>query len=229
MVQAEDDIRSLTNFDKQMVILDFVHKRMKPKHVALHAGELVLDGSPVEPMRNRISQSIKKGHADRIGHGISIAWEDSLPELLDYMIDSSIAVEICLSSNEGILGVVGNDHPFILYREAGVAVSLNTDDEGVSRSNLTMEFVKAVQRYDLSYSDLKELIMNSLEYSFLLGESLYENHDFSKKRAGFEKCAAEDFTPNKKQMKILKRSRKMQRQIALEQAFEMFEQRFVKK
>jgi adenosine deaminase len=213
MVQAEDDIRSLVNFNRQMVILDFVYSKLKPT-LALHAGELVLDGSPVEPMRNRISHTIKKGHASRIGHGISIAWEDSLPELLEYMVDSSIAVEICLSSNESILGVKGKDHPFIMYREAGVAVTLNTDDEGVSRSNITSEFVKAVQRYDLNYADLKELVRNSLEYSFLDGESLFK--DYSKK------------IKNNIPKKSKDMSEKMKRQIQLENAFDIFEDGFKK-
>jgi len=45
----------------------------------------------------------------------------------------------------------------MFYRHAGVPVSLNTDDEGVSRGLLTMEFVKAAERYPLSYADLKYL------------------------------------------------------------------------
>lgn len=40
---------------------------------ALHSGELSLMGSPVEPMATRISTTIEKGHALRIGHGVSIA------------------------------------------------------------------------------------------------------------------------------------------------------------
>ena len=44
---------------------------------------------------------------------------------------------------------------------------LSTDDEGVSRSNLTMEYVKAVQRYDLGYDDIKTISRDCLAHSFL--------------------------------------------------------------
>lgn len=212
MVQAEDDVRSLTHFDKQMEILHFLYTTFPARNCALHAGELVLNGSPVEPMRNRIAKSITRGHAQRIGHGISVAWEDSLPSLLDLMAKKTVAVEICLSSNESILGVAGRMHPISLYIGAGVPITINTDDEGVSRSNLTMEYLKAVQRYNLSYEKLKEIVRNSLEYSFLSGESLFHDHNYLKK---------------KKDPHTLKgNSEKMRRQIALEEAFEKFETQF---
>ncbi len=76
------------------------------------------------------------------------------------MKQNRIAVEICLSSNEGILGVSRDQHPFPLYRQAGIPVTINTDDEGVSRSNLTMEYVKAARYYALSYPELKDIIRN---------------------------------------------------------------------
>ena len=44
---------------------------------------------------------------------------------------------------------------------------LTTDDEGVSRSNLTMEYVKAVQRYALDYDDVKTISRDCLAHSFL--------------------------------------------------------------
>ena len=55
-------------------------------------------------------------------------------------------VEINLSSNEGILGVEGDAHPFPVYRSAHVPVALSTDDEGVSRIDLTHEYVRAAHR-----------------------------------------------------------------------------------
>ncbi len=84
-----------------------------------------------------------------------------------------IAVEICLSSNEVILGVSGNDHPIAMYKAAGVPITLATDDEGISRSNLSMEYVKAAQEHNLSYSFLKEIARNALKYSFVEGDGIY--------------------------------------------------------
>ena len=83
------------------------------------------------------------------------------------MRNEEILVEINLTSNESILGVRDDKHPFELYRRAGVPVCLTTDDEGVSRSNLTMEYVKAVERYDLGYDDVKTISRDCLEHSFL--------------------------------------------------------------
>ncbi len=58
-------------------------------------------------------------------------------------------VEINLSSNEGILGIRATEHPFPLYRAAHVPVALSTDDEGVSRIDITHEYVRAALDYHL--------------------------------------------------------------------------------
>ena len=176
MVQNEAGISALMNFNDQMKILDFFWKTYNQPNIALHAGELVLRESPLEPMRNRISQSIILGHASRIGHGVSIAWEDDVENTLKMMHKQKIAVEICLSSNDIILGISGNNHPLAMYKKANVPITLATDDEGISRSNLTMEYVKAAQNHNLSYSFLKRIAKNGLEYSFLKGESIYSKN-----------------------------------------------------
>jgi len=83
------------------------------------------------------------------------------------MAANHVMVEISLTSNDVILGVSGRDHPFLMYRMFGVPVALATDDEGVSRIDLTHEYVRAVQTYDLHYVDLKHMVRTSLEHSFL--------------------------------------------------------------
>ena len=55
--------------------------------------------------------------------------------------------------------------------------SLSTDDEGVSRTDLTHNYVQAVLDQHLSYADLKLSARNSLEHSFLPGPSLYAHTD----------------------------------------------------
>ena len=167
IVAPEDHPASRRQFDDQMKILDFLWERFDKPDITLHAGELTLRYAPVASMWDRIRRSIDEGHSRRIGHGISIAWERDLVGLLDRMRDEGILVEINLTSNESILGVRDDEHPFQLYRRAGVPVCLTTDDEGVSRSNLTMEYVKAVERYDLGYDDIKTISRDCLAYSFL--------------------------------------------------------------
>ena len=71
-----------------------------------------------------------------------------------------------------------DENPFVAYRQAGVPVSLNTDDEGVLGSDLSHEFFRAAGDYHLDYGDLKELARNSIEYSFLPGHRLFRSREF---------------------------------------------------
>ena len=171
-VAPEDHPLALAYFDKQM-------------RNTLHADELLIRESPIEPMWSRIRKTIETGHAKRIGHGISIGWERDVAGLLQDMSTNYILVEICLTSNESILGVAGDDHPFEMYRRAGVPVGLATDDEAVNRSTLTLEFAKAVQRYELDYEEVKELVRNSIKFSFLPGDSLFFDHNYQAVRLQF--------------------------------------------
>ena len=104
-------------------------------------------------------------------------YEDHPHEILKEMARQHVMVEINLSSNDAILGVAGQDHPFPIYRQFHVPVALSTDDEGVSRIDLTHEFVRAVETYDLKYSDLKQLVRTGLEHDFLPGKSLWQEED----------------------------------------------------
>jgi hypothetical protein len=129
--------------------------------------------APPEGLRFHIRESIEKAHAERIGHGVDVMYEDNAVSLLKEMAQRKVLVEICLTSNDVILGVRGREHPLPAYRQYGVPVALATDDEGVSRIDLTHEYVRAVETYGLSYTDLKEMARMSLEHSFLPGASLW--------------------------------------------------------
>ena len=67
----------------------------------------------------------------------------------------------------------GDEHPLPVYMKHNVPVALATDDEGVARSDMTHEYLRAVQSYHLSYADLKGMARQSLEHSFLPGQSLW--------------------------------------------------------
>jgi hypothetical protein len=89
------------------------------------------------------------------------------------MARRKVLVEINLTSNDLILGVRGEEHPLPVYLRYGVPVALATDDEGVSRSDMTREYVRAAESYHLSYTDLKRMARQSLEHSFLADASLW--------------------------------------------------------
>jgi len=223
LVVPEDLPAAVADFDNQMKIIDFLWQKMGQPNLSLHAGELNLDDATPTVLKDRIRKSIDLGHSKRIGHGVSIAWEENATGLLTQMAESKILVEICLTSNEAILGIKNDEHPFELYRKFNVPVSLNTDDEGVSRSTLTLEFVKAIERYDLSYADIIELARNSLEYSFLSGTSLYQNGDFTETIPAFKRHNFNSQNVSPEQQQLISDNPKLQAQLKFEQALVEFE------
>lgn len=173
MVMAEDWYVPIHDFNQHMAMLDYLHNVYPKVHIALHAGELAIPLVPPDELTFHIRASIDRGHAERIGHGVDIMNENDPLALLHEMAERNILVEICLTSNDIILGVSGDDHPLPIYMKYGVPVALATDDEGVNRSDLTHEFLRAVETYHLSYADLKRMARQSLEHSFLPGKSLW--------------------------------------------------------
>jgi adenosine deaminase len=119
--------------------------------------------------------------------------EDHSIELLKEMAKRNVMVEINLTSNDVILGVKGKEHPLAAYLKYGVPVALSTDDEGVSRSNMSREYVKAVVDQDLNYAQLKSMARTSLEHAFVSGDSLWrDGHTFLRVKAcALDKPAAE--------------------------------------
>ena len=91
------------------------------------------------------------------------------------MARRNVLVEICLSSNDLILGVSGSRHPLATYLAYGVPVALATDDEGVARSEISREFLKAAEDQGLGYLQLKTMVRNSLQYAFIAGEGLWSD------------------------------------------------------
>jgi adenosine deaminase len=222
----EDWYVPMRDFDLHMKMLDYLHGLYPKVHISLHAGELAMGLVPPEGLRFHIRESIELGHAERIGHGVDVMNERDPLQLLREMAQRKILVEICLTSNDVILGVKGNDHSFPVYRQYGVPVALSTDDEGVSRSDLTHEYLRAVEAYNLSYLELKTMARLSLEHSFLSGQSLWR--DVQRGRA-VPSCAAnyalvgavsnscESFLEGNEKAKI---------QWRLEQEFAVFEKKF---
>lgn len=173
LVQPEDYPVPLRDFSLQMRMIDELRPLYHAAHISLHAGELAPGLAPPEELRFHIRSSIDTGHAERIGHGVAVMSEDRPEELLRAMARRGTLVEVCLTSNDVILGVSGSEHPLATYLRFGVPVALATDDPGVSRGDMTREFERAVEEQGLGYDDLKRLARNSLEYSFAEGKSLW--------------------------------------------------------
>lgn len=179
LVAPEDHPIALRDYSLQMQMLQFLGQQFPDVKVSLHAGELTLGLVPPDDLRFHIRQAVEVAQADRIGHGVGVMYEENPFDLLAEMQRRGVLVEICLTSNEVILNVEGEEHPFRQYWAAGVPLALASDDEGISRIDLSNEFLLAATRYDLGYKDLKRLARNSLEYSFLPGESLWQSPQFT--------------------------------------------------
>jgi adenosine deaminase len=172
-VAPEDDRVALADYTLHMQMLDYLHGVMPETNVSLHAGELTLGLVPPEALRFHVRQAVELGHAKRIGHGVDVMYEIDPLGLLREMADKRIAVEINLTSNDQILRVAGDRHPFPVYRAAGVPTLLSTDDEGVERIDRTHELERAATEFDLDWPTLVALERNTLEYAFVAGASLW--------------------------------------------------------
>ncbi len=187
-VMPEDGRISMQDYHLQMLMLDYLHSVYPNVRISLHAGELAPGLVPPEGLAFHIREAIDLGHAQRIGHGVDVLYEDNAAALLKQMADQHIMVEINLTSNAGILNIKGKDHPLAAYRAAHVPWALSTDDEGVSRIDLTHEYARAVDEQNLTYLDLKQSARTSLEHAFLHGQSLYSApDDFTRRNSA---CAA---------------------------------------
>ena len=223
-VMPEDGYLSMSEYHRQMLMLNYLHSIYPAVHISLHAGELAPGLVPPDGLRFHIREAVDLGHAERIGHGVDVMYESEPQALLKEMAARHIMVEINLTSNDVILGIVAPWHPLPLYRAAGVPIALSTDDEGVSRIDLSNEYTRAAMEFDLSYLDLKSSARTSLEHSFLPGVSLWSKPDTFIQTV--PACAGQPLgaaNPTPKCESFLQSSEKAAEQWQLEHRFDQFE------
>jgi hypothetical protein len=222
MVMPEDYYVPMHDFPLHMRMMQYLHGQYPKVHVTLHAGELVKGAVPPEGLRFHVRDSVEMAGAERIGHGVDALNETNALELLDEMTKKNVMVEICLTSNDVILGVHGSAHPLHDFMRAGVPVALATDDEGVARSDMTHEYLRGVEDQGLSYSDLKRMARTGLDHAFISGASLWSD---SRNFAPVKDCAAvmSSAAPSAACQAFLGASEKARLQLKLEQQFHEFE------
>ncbi len=167
IVAPEDGLISLRDYTLHMQMIRFLAAKYPNVPISLHAGELVPGLVPAKDLRSHIRQAVVIAGADRIGHGVSISEERGNDQLLRLMRQRGIAVEVALTSNQQILEITPATSQFEVYRDAGVPVTLATDDAGVARIDLTQEYAMALDWFDLDYRDLKELSYVGIDEAFV--------------------------------------------------------------
>ena len=126
-------------------------------HTVAHAGEAAGPES--------IWEALRLLEVERIGHGVA-ARDD--PSLMEYLRDRGIGVEACPTSNVGTRVVPSlRDHPIRMFFEAGLKVSVNTDDPSMFGTDMNKEYLQLHREMGFTVDELFRLSLNALESSFL--------------------------------------------------------------
>lgn len=103
--------------------------------------------------------------AERIGHGLSIARDQ---ELIEVLAHKQVPIEVCLSSNVRTGACTElSEHPVKRLFDEGLMITLNTDDPSMFQTSLGKEYEMAQQEFGFTEDQLRELARNSIEGSFL--------------------------------------------------------------
>ncbi|MBO1335980.1 adenosine deaminase [Streptomyces sp. VRA16 Mangrove soil] len=103
--------------------------------------------------------------AERIGHGTSSARD---PKLLAHLAEHGIPLEVCPTSNIATRAVrTLDEHPLKQFVDAGVTVTINSDDPPMFATDLNHEYAVAARLLDLDERGVAELAKNAVRASFL--------------------------------------------------------------
>jgi len=126
-------------------------------NITIHAGEAYGPDS--------IHQALHYCGAHRIGHGTRLV-EDG--DLLNYVNDHRIPLEICLKSNFHTKAVPDiRSHPIDFYIDFGLRVTINTDNRTISNTTLTDEYLLAINELKLDYPTIKNVLLNGFKSAFI--------------------------------------------------------------
>lgn len=125
----------------------------------LHAGEC----GRVE----NVIESVKAG-ASRIGHGIALRGN---PEAIEFCKERNIAIEMCPISNMQTKAVsCKEEYPIREFLDAGLKVTLNTDNRMVSNTSIVKEMEFVQKNYGITDDELWKMTENAIEASFASDE-----------------------------------------------------------
>jgi adenosine deaminase len=148
------------NFPPEMFELDFARARAAGLHRTVHAGE----AAGAESMWG----AIRVLHAERLGHGVH-AHDD--PALFEYLLETQLPIDMNPVSNIKTGAVPSLDqHPIRAYFDAGLLVTVNSDDPPMFGTSLTHEYEVLASQLGFSREELETLSLNGIRASFLSAE-----------------------------------------------------------
>jgi len=117
---------------------------------------------------DHVARAIEHYQADRIGHGVRVMEDAAMVALAQ---EAGIPFEVCLTSNlqSGVAASLSS-HPFRRMLDAGLNVTLNTDDPSISQITLGSEHELACQELGITLAELKQCLLRAAKAAFL-GES----------------------------------------------------------
>lgn len=144
-------------FSAQPFVGLFREARQSGLHITAHAGEW---GGP-----ENVRFAIEHLGAERIGHGVRVI---EAPEIMDLARERGTVLEVCVTSNyqSGVVPAL-SDHPLVRLLNAGLTVTLNTDDPGVSAITLSDEYRLALEDLGLPPEELARCVLAGARAAFL--------------------------------------------------------------
>lgn len=126
-------------------------------HITIHAGEW-------GPAKN-VREAIKDLSAERIGHGVRVMEDE---EVVRLACEQGVAFEVCMTSNyqSGVVKSL-DAHPLPRMLDAGLNVTINTDDPSVSRITLTYEYQRVGEDLKVPFDVLKKCVVSAAQSAFL--------------------------------------------------------------
>jgi len=135
----------------------FREARQAGLKITIHAGEW----AGAQNVRGAIEQF----NAERIGHGVRVMEDEYV---IDLARDRATVFEVCITSNYQTGVVPGlKQHPIRRMLDAGLNVTLDTDDPSISQITLSNEYKVATEQLGLEISVLKQRILAAAQAAFL--------------------------------------------------------------
>jgi len=129
--------------------------------ITVHAGEINVPKAP-----RYIKDAVEHLGATRIGHGVQVHRD---PEMLKYVKDHGLVLELCLTSNYLTQAIPGDmkAHPFRKLLESGLKVTINTDDPGIFNTDMIREYERLNKLFDFTEVEFKKCNLQAFEASFI--------------------------------------------------------------